>query len=170
MNALNPTKPSKWMEWKPKSILANSAGTTPTKPTEPGFVGFVGATVGESAEIESEPNPVELSRASTVLGLTGVRIMVLEGGATIGVWSDKDGPEVRAALRTLGVGHLPVRYLGGAGIPIRYKSRTVEGEPVPSRILAEMERNPTEPWRVRDRLLNEIGVVHRSQTITGDPR
>jgi hypothetical protein len=44
-----------------------------------------------------------------VLNRAGIRIMALEGGATIGVWSDLDGPEVRAALRTFGSDRLPLR-------------------------------------------------------------
>jgi hypothetical protein len=72
-----------------------------------------------------------------VLNRAGVRIMALEGGATIGVWSDLDGPEVRAALRTFGSDGLPVRYLDGAGVPMHYKARRVEGEPVPMNVLSE---------------------------------
>ena len=33
----------------------------------------------------------------------------------------------------------------------------MEGEPVPMNVLAEMERQPAEPWKVRDRMLNEMG-------------
>jgi len=108
-------------------------------------------------EVEAEPDPAELARASAVLNQVGVRIMALETGATIGVWSDLDGPEVRAALRTFGSDSLPVRYLDGAGIPIRYKLRRVEGEPVPMNVLAEMERHPEKSWVVRDRMLKEMG-------------
>jgi hypothetical protein len=89
------------MDWKPR-ILADPAESEPTKPSKPGFVGFEGATSAESSEIEAAPDPAELARASAVLNRAGVRIMALEGGATIGVWSDLDGPEVRAALRTFG--------------------------------------------------------------------
>lgn len=53
--------------------------------------------------------------------------MDLEAGATIGVWSDLDGLEVRAALRTFGSDALPVRYLDGAGIPMRYKAERRAG-------------------------------------------
>ena len=49
----------------------------------------------------SDPDPAELERSSAVLNRAGVRIMQLDGAAIIGVWSDLDGPEVRAALRTL---------------------------------------------------------------------
>jgi len=146
------------MDWKPKTrILEGTVESEPTKPSEPGFVGFVGVTSAESPEIEAGPDPAELARASGVLMRGGVRIMALEGGATIGVWSDLDGPEVRAALRTFGSDGMPVRYLDGAGVPMRYKVRRVDGEPVPMSVLAAMEQHPAEPWKVRDRMLNEMG-------------
>lgn len=115
-----------------------------------------GATSSEPL-MDAGPDPAELAFASAVLNRAGVRIMRLEGAATIGVWSDLDGPEVRAALRTLTMESMPVRYLDGAGIPMRYKVRRVEGEPVPLSVLAEMKRHPEEPWKVRDRMLNEMG-------------
>jgi len=40
---------------------------------------------------------------------------------------------------------------------MRYKLRRVEGEPVPLSVLTEMEQHPAEPWKVRDRMLNEMG-------------
>ncbi len=98
-----------------------------------------------------------MARAAAVLNRAGVRIMAPEAGATTGVWSDLDGPEVRAARRALGSDWLPVRYQDGAGILMRYKVRRVEGEPVPMTVLAEMERHPAEPWSVRNRKLNEMG-------------
>jgi hypothetical protein len=127
-----------------------------TEPTKSGSEGFEGATPADSSVIEAAGDPAELARASAALNRAGVRIIALEGGATIGLWSDLDGPEVRAALRTFGSDRLPVRYLDGAGIPVRYKVRRVEGEPVPMNVLAEMERHPVEPWKVRDRMLNEM--------------
>jgi hypothetical protein len=105
----------------------------------------------------AEMNLAELARGSAVLKRAGVRIMALAGGATIGVWSDLDGPEVRAALRTFGSERLPVRYLDGAGVPMWYKARGVDGEPVPMNVLNEMERHPADPWKVRDRMLSEMG-------------
>jgi hypothetical protein len=115
----------------------------------------------EALTLLANPDPAELARASAVLRRAGVRIMALEGGATIGVWSDLDGPEVRAALRAFGSDRLPVRYLDGAGIPMRYKLRRVEGEPVPMKVLNEMERHPADPWKTRDRMLNEMGWARR---------
>jgi hypothetical protein len=111
----------------------------------------------EALALLSGRDPAELARASGVLNRAGVRIMRSEGAATIGVWSDLDGPDARAALRTFGSDGLPVRYLDGAGIPIRYKVRRVEGEPVPMNVLAEMERHQADSWKVRDRMLNEMG-------------
>jgi len=110
-------------------ISADSAESEPTRSSKPGSVRFEGPTSAESPKIEAGrwPDPAELARATCVLNRAGVRIMALEGGATIGVWSDLDGPEVRAALRTVGSDGLPVRYLDGAGIPMRYKLRRVEG-------------------------------------------
>src|SRR5262249_22599317 len=87
------------------------------------------------------------AHASVVLNRAGGRIMRLGAGLTIGVWSDLDGPEVRAALRTFGSDRLPLRYLDGAGVPMRYKVRRVEGEPVTMNVLAAMEQHPAEPWR-----------------------
>ncbi len=158
----HPATRSRWMDWKPKAaILAEKAEGEPTKPSKPGFVGFEGATSAESPEIDANPDPTELACASDVLNRAGVRIMALEGGATIGVWSDLDVEEVRAALRTFGSDRLPFRYLDGAGVPVRYKVRRVDGEPVPMNVLAEMERHPAEPWKVRDRRLNEMGWSRR---------
>ena len=101
-----------------------------------------------------------------VLNRTGVRIMILEAGTTIGMWSDLDGPGIRAALRDVGSGGLPVRYLDGAGVPMRYKLRLVDGEPVPLNVLAEMERDPAEPWEVRNRMLDNMGWHPTAQSRT----
>ena len=43
--------------------------------------------------------------------------MELEGGATVGLWSDLDGPEVRAALRTFGLERLPSATWMGLASP-----------------------------------------------------
>ena len=156
--AAGPEKRSRWLDWNSTTCISgDSAGGEPTKPSKPGSVGFVGATSPESPKIHAEPAPEVLARASAVLNRGGVRIMQLDGVTTIGIWSDLDGSEIRRALRTFGSGHLPVRYLDGAGVPTRYKLRHVQGEPVPLDVLAEMERHPDEPWKVRDRMLQEMG-------------
>jgi hypothetical protein len=99
----------------------------------------------------------DLLRARYILNRAEVRKIVVDGVVTIGVWSDLDGPEIRAALRTLGNDRIPVRYLDGSGIPPRYKLRRVEGEPVPISVLVEMERQPAAPWQVQDQMLKEMG-------------
>jgi hypothetical protein len=149
-SAPKPASRSRWMDWKPGArFLADSTGTEPTKLSKPGFVAFEGVTSTKFPEIEPRSCPVELPLASAALNRAGVRIMRLDGKFTIGVWSDLDGAKIRAALRTLGMDRLPVRYLDGAGIPLRYKLRRVEGEPIPMSVLAQMERHSGESWEVR---------------------
>jgi hypothetical protein len=146
------------MDWKPKApVLANSAWSEPTKPSKHGSAGFDGATSAESCEAAPDPGPAELARASAVLRRSGIRLLQLEGITTVGIWSDLDGPSVRAALRIFGSAWLPIRYLDGAGVPMRFKLRLVEGEPVPLNVLSEMERQSAAPWSVRDRMLQGMG-------------
>jgi len=156
--APDPVKRSRWLDWKPQArILANSPESEPTKPTILGSGGFVGSTSIECPETEVAPDPSHWAEACARLNHAGVRNMQIDGAAVVGLWSDLDRPEIRAALRTLGLGAMPVRYLDGAGIPMGYKLRLVEGELVPMSVLAEMERHPADPWRVRDLMLKEMG-------------
>jgi hypothetical protein len=104
-----------------------------------------------------DPTPQELAQASSVLAKSGIRLMRVDGVDYVGIWSDLDGPEVRAALRTYGSGQVLVRYLDGDSIPMKYKWRKVPGEPVPANVLAAMEQEPNQPWVVRDRMLDEMG-------------
>jgi len=165
---------SRWIDWKPKPpilaetapILAETPESEPTKPTKPpsgtrSFVGFVGSTSGHSPKIEAGPDPAsgqaKLTLASGVLARAGVRLMQLETGFTVGVWSDLDSAELRAAIRVFHPdGPPPIRNLDGPGMPDKFKARRVAGEPVPMKVLAEMERNPEEPWTARDRMLKEM--------------
>lgn len=147
---------NRWIDWKPKGELAAVGENGPTKPSKPGFVGFVGAIPRDPVEIDVEPDPTALARASAVLKATGARIMTLGEGPAIGVWSDLDAPEVRAALRTFGSDGLPVLYLDGLGVPGRYKLRWVKGEPVPLNVLRAMEAHPGDPWTIRDRMLQDM--------------
>jgi hypothetical protein len=128
--------------------------------------------IDELARLQSQ----ERAQASVVLKNAGMRLMELEGGTTVGLWSDLDGPDVRAALRIFESYLLPVRYLDGSRVPMRYKVRRVHGEPVPMNVLSEMERlqeklaqyqralplseqpAPAEfPWTARDRMLSAMG-------------
>jgi hypothetical protein len=114
-----------------------------------------------AAVAKSEPQPAaapkkeaeaELNQARAVLDGAGVRLMEIDGVPTAGIWSDLDTPEVRAALRSLGWGTQPIRYLDGAGVPMQYKVRHVVGEPVPMSVLVAMEQSER-PWEVRDQML-----------------
>lgn len=148
---------SRWIAWKPKArILADSAENEPTKPTKPSSEGFEGATSAESPEIGAVPDAAA-ARAISLLNRSGVRIMALEGGPIIGIWSDLDGPSIRAALRTLGMAGVPIRYLDLVSVPARFKLRRAQGEPVPTNIRMEMELQREQPWRIRDRMLRKIG-------------
>ena len=42
-------------------------------------------------------------------------------------------------------------------VPLNYKARRVDGEPVPMSVLAEMECRPADPWNARDRKLKGMG-------------
>ena len=109
------------------------------------------------ASVPFDLDAPDFARARSVLHRTGVRKFLLHGEVTIGIWSDLDSPEIRAALRVLESDRLPVRYLDGAGVPMQFKLRAVEGEAVPSPVLTEMERHPMDPWVIRDWMLKEMG-------------
>jgi hypothetical protein len=109
----------------------------------------------------NETSP-QMSHASAVLQRAGVRLMQIDGQPVIGIWSDRDGPHVRHALAVFGNERLPVRYLDGKNVPLRYKLRKVRGEPVPLAILAVIEQRTAwheEPWKVRDRMLKEMRLT-----------
>jgi hypothetical protein len=98
--------------------------------------------------------PIEVARAYAIVNRMGVRIIRLETGTAIGVWSDLDGPEVRNALRTLGFDQHVVAYLDDPVVPVAYKCRRVARECVPLSVLKMMKGDPREPWRVRDEMLS----------------
>jgi len=113
---------------------------------------------GESAPVIDEPTEEQLAWAGEVFRLNGVRHLVLNGVPVLGLWSDLDGPHLRAAIRILGNQNVPVRYLDGPGIPMRFKARRMKGTPVPLDIVQAMQDAEIEPpWEVRDRMLRAIG-------------
>ncbi len=154
---------SRWLDWTPEAhIYTDSPEREPTKPTEPDCI-FSTFPEGEptkptepDATHADEADQAKLERAFAVVNKAGVRLMRLTGAVSIGLWTDLDRPELRAALRTLGLDRLPVLYLDGHGVPMQYKLRRVSGQPVPISVLREMERHPAEPWKVRDRMLREM--------------
>lgn len=150
----NPLPRNRWLEWEPR----RGATASNLQDRDLSIVN-VGATVPVSEKtlhLDEDPQPDCLARASAVLSQAGVRLMRLDEGVVIGVWSDKDGPDIRAALRVFGVYRLPVRYLDGSDIPSRFKERWVPGEPVPLRVLREMQNRP-QGWIVRDLMLKKMG-------------
>jgi len=150
--------PSRSLDGAPEArIIENRRCTAPPEPSKPSSAGLDGTPPTESPKVEAQQSAAELGRASAVLNRAAVRFVEVEGVTTLGVWSDLDGPGVRAALRTLGLESLSVAYLDGGSIPTRFKLRQVKGEPVPISVLAEMEQHPVDPRRVRDRILQEIG-------------
>ncbi|MGA8595759.1 MAG: hypothetical protein WB676_13665 [Bryobacteraceae bacterium] len=97
------------------------------------------------------------ANASALLNREGVRIINVEGRFAIGVWSDRDSPEIREALRVLDMGELSIRYLDGDNVRDCYKERDVEGEPVPIAVLRAMEADPDAPWVIRGQMLATMG-------------
>jgi hypothetical protein len=166
----------KWLDWKPAGLTSAESGKKPTpkfsktpkyEPSKPsklpgsdpsrGFEGFEGPSPAFTQKIEAAPTEPERAAANAVLGRAGVRLMTLPEGVCVGIWSDTDSSKVRAALRIFGSDTLPVRYLDGADVPMRFKLRRVPGEPVPASVLAAMEQNPAAPWTVRDQMLKQMG-------------
>jgi hypothetical protein len=121
--------------------------------------------------LNARPDPEELSWATTVFAQNGVRLIELNGQLHIGVWSDLDCPVLRAAIAVFHSEGVPVIYLDSELIPLRYKLRHIEGEPVPTHVREVMERSP-EPWKVRNR--SKWRFVPWPQTeakaYTADPR
>lgn len=153
----SPAKRGRWRDWQPAvQPAADSAASIPAA-AAPAAGGFVSATADEPPTTPVEPDPADVAHASAVLNQAGVRMIHFDDVRAIGIWSDLDGPVIRKALQTLGKHGPPVRYLDGADVPARYKLRLVEGEAVPTHVLAEMQREPKEPWKVRDRMLQEMG-------------
>jgi hypothetical protein len=119
------------------------------------------------SETEEEPSQEAIDQAGEVLSRVGMRLMELEEGTTVGLWSDLDGPEVRRALRVFGSHRLAMKYLDGPGIPAKYQRRRVAGEPVPASVRLEMERHPEEPWKIRDEMLYGMAIQGRGRPRKG---
>lgn len=154
--------PELWLDWKPPSAREQKSGTDKTDKTSIGGRGLIAElfqhtegpapeTAQGSPDAGEDNAPTEGQTAALALmNASGSRIVTLEDGPVIGVWSDLDSPEIRAALRTLGIQH-PVKYLDGSDVPMKYKVRKVAGEPTPLSVLKEMEQHP-EPWVIRDQM------------------
>jgi hypothetical protein len=95
---------------------------------------------GENLHIQPDLDRGDLIRARAVLNRAGVRKLEVDGTTTIGIWSDLDGPDIRAALLVLNLDRLPVAYLDGTTVAVHQKGRLC-----------------AEPWIVRDRMLKAMG-------------
>ena len=132
---------SRWLTWE-SPISGAPPNSEPPKPAKPSFDGFDGSPLGQIQKIGPGRELARASLARASLARAGVRFLSLRDVAVAGVWSDRDGPEVRDALRDLGAGSLPLVYLDGPAVPLRWKGRAVPGDPVPSDVLAAMRWRP----------------------------
>lgn len=75
------------------------------------------------ADSEKSEVSAETEKAMWLLNLTGCRIIRRTNGLAVGIWEDLDCPEIRSAIRAVGMSGLPVIYLESPNVPIRYKVR-----------------------------------------------
>jgi hypothetical protein len=156
------------MNWRDKFedlTTGDTSDKTPTSVTSVTTLPRNRIVRPQGPESDAENSVVVGARGA--LNRAGVRSFLVNGVRHIGLWSDMDSAEIRAALRSLGHELLSVVYLDGAGVPLTYKARNVEGEPVPLAVLAAMEQQPTEPWKVRDQMLREMGWLASRGATTG---
>jgi hypothetical protein len=146
---------SRWLDWQPSRNFQKSSESELTKTTKADSGVFVSSHQEQIQKIEHF-SEASIEHAVALLNRTGARIVIYAAGdEATGIWSDLDGPEVRAAIRMLGRGDLPVVYLDSPGCPNHYKVRRVPGELIPLPILAAMEAAASEPWHVRDELMGK---------------
>jgi hypothetical protein len=105
--------------------------TVPGVPAVPGtnnqsgsfLLRWLKADVAVSSTPTAETAGMLPTTAKAILNDAGVRIMILDGKYILGVWRDAYTSEVRAAVESLLMGHMPVRFLEDPDIPLRYKVR-----------------------------------------------
>jgi hypothetical protein len=117
------------MSWREKLGVSENSDRSDKSTSSVTFVTGSKGTPKVNVRSCLDPEHPDVVSARSLLNRTGARLMQLEGIITIGVWPDHDGPEIREALRIVGHGLLPIRYLDGAGIPQQYKVRGEEREP-----------------------------------------
>jgi len=104
----------------------------------------------------ADPDAALHARARALLDRFEVRVFEIDGCPVVGIWSDYDSPAVRAAIRAVGWGHLPLRYRDSPDFPDKWKVSSLPGEPVPLEILRNMENAMDgEPWKVLQQKLLE---------------
>lgn len=72
--------------------------------------------------LDNTPTPQQTA-AMRLLNLAGVRIIRQTSGFVIGIWQDLDGPEVRNAIRLVGMREYPVIHIETANVDTIYKVR-----------------------------------------------
>ena len=125
-----PPRRYRWLSWQLGSRVRDpEPNTTATASSSVGFEGAKRACIpiieGDEGPLR-RPNQLAIDRAVTVLNARGARLMRLDRVLTIGLWGDAVGPDDQSALRVLEMDTPPVRVLGGAEIPTRYKLRRVQ--------------------------------------------
>jgi hypothetical protein len=139
--------------------VEKTPGFTPTTtmpPNEMFCPGFNSRLRNAASLPIASADRTEMRRASDCLARAEVRLIDSDGSVIVGVWSDLDSALIRGALEVVGWARFPICYLDGSSVPDKLKTRRVEGEPVPLNVLAEMQRQQSKPWVVRDRMLKEI--------------
>lgn len=77
----------------------------------------------ESSDTGDKSLTHEQIAALRLLNLAGTRIMRTDSGFQVGIWEDLDGPELRTAIRSVGMSAYPVLHLEDAGVALQYKVR-----------------------------------------------
>jgi hypothetical protein len=104
---------------------------------------------------------LKLERAKEALTWAGFRLLDISGQRTACIWATRDCDVVRAALRVVGFGELPVKYFEGGAVPDEYKGWPfAEDDPeLTSDIVGAMEQAEAsggQPWVVRDEMMSKI--------------
>jgi len=128
--------PSSWREIlnpeKPLTKLTKDPKQAPSVSIVSPFVGTQNSEFSRASESippkstdktdkSLTPEQVEALR---LLNLSGARILRHYSEFRIGVWEDLDGPELRAAIATVGMSELRIVHLESAEVPLRYKVRS----------------------------------------------
>ena len=109
----------------------------------------------------ADSKQIKLERAQAVLRWAGFRVLDIGGERTAVIWATRDCDVVRAALRVVGFGELPVKYFEGGAVPDEYKAWLfAEDDPELTRdivdAMEQAEASGGESWVVRDQRMAEI--------------
>lgn len=141
---------NQWLNWEPGAptrpansnrldVIENGCPVLPTQRNSE-FSIYVGNEPSKTTktlskvkkEREGPLSDLLITEELRVMNLCGARIIRLGSELKVGLWSDVDGPEIRAAIDTLGMSELQVIHLETAAVDFNYKIRSV-----PDRLKAE---------------------------------